>query len=156
MKIAINVCYGGFSLSAKAVKRLAEMNGKKCYFFTYEVGNFDKLIPIQMKDIEPRSHFWLAYSVPNPDKYAGSQKNWHDKTDKERQESNKRWEEISLTNRYVDRSDPQLIQVIEQLGKEANGGCADLKIIDIPDGIEYEIEEYDGTEWVAEKHRTWN
>jgi len=31
-----------------------------------------------------------------------------------------------------------------------------LKIVDIPDGVEWEIEEYDGMEWVAEKHRTWS
>jgi len=34
MKIAVNRCYGGFGLSAKAVKRIAELNGKECYFYT--------------------------------------------------------------------------------------------------------------------------
>jgi hypothetical protein len=28
-------------------------------------------------------------------------------------------------------------------------------VVEIPDGVEWEIAEYDGLEWVAEKHRTW-
>ena len=37
-----------------------------------------------------------------------------------------------------------------------NGKHATLKIVKIPDGVEWEIEEYDGREWISEKHRTWN
>ena len=33
MKIAINRCYGGFSLSANAVKRYLELQNKPCYFY---------------------------------------------------------------------------------------------------------------------------
>ena len=32
---------------------------------------------------------------------------------------------------------------------------SDLKIIEIPDDVEYTIKEHAGREWVAEKHRTW-
>lgn len=53
------------------------------------------------------------------------------------------------------RTDPALIQTIEELGEEANGLCATLKIIEIPDDIEFEIEEYDGWEWISEAHRKW-
>jgi hypothetical protein len=31
-----------------------------------------------------------------------------------------------------------------------------LKVVEIPDGVKWQIEEYDGSEWVAEKHRTWH
>jgi hypothetical protein len=30
-----------------------------------------------------------------------------------------------------------------------------LEIVEIPDDVEYTIEEYDGLEHIAEKHRTW-
>ena len=30
-----------------------------------------------------------------------------------------------------------------------------LKVVEIPDGVDWEIEEYDGEEWVSEKHRVW-
>lgn len=54
-----------------------------------------------------------------------------------------------------DRSDPILVQVVEELGQAANGFAADLHVVDIPDDVEYTVEEYDGIEWIAEKHRTW-
>ena len=47
------------------------------------------------------------------------------------------------------------IQVVEELGEEANTPASKLKIVEIPDDVEWEIEEYDGIEWVAEKHRVW-
>ena len=54
-----------------------------------------------------------------------------------------------------DRSDPDLIAVIEQLGKESDGWAADIAVIDIPEGVEWHIHEYDGIEHIAENHRTW-
>ena len=60
-----------------------------------------------------------------------------------------------LWDRSIDRNDPALIQTIEEMGTKANGWCADLGIVEIPDDVEWEIVEYDGNEHVAEKHRTW-
>lgn len=53
------------------------------------------------------------------------------------------------------RADPDLVAVVEELGEEANGFCANLKIVEIPDNIEWLVNEYDGLEHVAEKHRVW-
>ena len=53
------------------------------------------------------------------------------------------------------RCDPAVIQAVVELGEEANGGFAELKVVEIPDGIDWTIEEYDGIEWIAEVHRTW-
>ena len=55
----------------------------------------------------------------------------------------------------LDRTDPILIQVVEALGAEADGRFAKLCIIEIPDDIEWEITEYDGSESVEEVHRKW-
>ena len=63
--------------------------------------------------------------------------------------------EVILRDYNIPRHDPALIQVVEEFGIEANGRCAELEITIIPDGIEYQIGEYDGLEWVAEKHRIW-
>ncbi len=58
--------------------------------------------------------------------------------------------------REIPRNDITLVAVVEALKGEANGFCASLKVIDIPDDVEWEIDEYDGNEWVAEKHRRWS
>jgi hypothetical protein len=55
----------------------------------------------------------------------------------------------------LERDDPLLVQVVEELKEKANGSCAYLNIVEIPDEVEFIIEEYDGSEHVAEKHRTW-
>lgn len=54
------------------------------------------------------------------------------------------------------RGDPRMVQVVEQLGLEANDVYADLKIVEVPNDVDWTIEEYDGMEWVAEVHRTWS
>lgn len=58
------------------------------------------------------------------------------------------------------RTHPDLITVVETLGEEASGQYASLKIVDIPDidvsERDIQISEYDGAEWVAERHRTWS
>jgi len=55
----------------------------------------------------------------------------------------------------IARDDPYLVKVVEELGPRANGDFAELKIVDIPADVEWQIAEYDGNEWIAEKHRTW-
>lgn len=60
-------------------------------------------------------------------------------------------------DRSIKRNDPDLVAVVENLGgAKSSGFCAYLKVVDIPDEVEWQIEEYDGLEWVAEKHRTWS
>lgn len=59
-------------------------------------------------------------------------------------------------DRYdIKRDDPALVATVRRLGSKANGDYAKLKVVEVPTGIEWYIEEYDGKEWVAEKHRTW-
>ena len=53
------------------------------------------------------------------------------------------------------RDDPILVSIVREMGAEANGNYAKLKIVEVPYGVEWTIAEYDGYEWVAEKHRTW-
>lgn len=55
-----------------------------------------------------------------------------------------------------DRADPDLIAVIEEMGKEAEGWAADIAIVEIPVDVKWHIHEYDGLEHVAEDHRTWS
>jgi len=56
----------------------------------------------------------------------------------------------------IPRDDESLVKVVETLGAKANGNYSSLKVIEIPDGVNWFVEEYDGREWVAERHRTWD
>lgn len=58
-------------------------------------------------------------------------------------------------HRDIPRNDPALVTVVRRLGSEAAGEYATLKVVEIPAGVDWFIDEYDGKEWVAEKHRTW-
>ena len=58
--------------------------------------------------------------------------------------------------RDIPRDDPILIQIIEDMGIKADGTFASLKIVEVPDDVNWYIGEYDGREWVAELHRTWS
>jgi hypothetical protein len=56
----------------------------------------------------------------------------------------------------IPRDDSTLVAIVEQLGDEANGRFARLKVVEIPADVQWVVQEYDGVEWVAEKHRTWS
>ena len=46
-------------------------------------------------------------------------------------------------------------EAVKKLKKKANGINADLKIVEIPNDIEWSIFGCSGSEWIGEKHRTW-
>jgi len=60
-----------------------------------------------------------------------------------------------FSDREIERDDPVLVEIVERLGSESNGRYSDLKIVEIPDDVDWDIMEYDGMEHIAEKHRTW-
>ena len=64
---------------------------------------------------------------------------------------------LDLVDSYsIQRDDPFLVQTIKDMGADAAGSLSVLVLVDIPDDVEWEIGEYDGFEWVAEKHRIWS
>lgn len=56
---------------------------------------------------------------------------------------------------YGGRDDPQLVRAVEEMGEEASDPCSQLIVVTIPDGVVWEIEDYDGIERVVEVHRSW-
>lgn len=130
MKIVINKCYGGFGLSKEAMMRYAEIKGITLY-------HEDEGTLVD--------HY---YKVPVDEYkrlYAEAQKtrNYQDVNG------------LYFSERQIERNDPALVQVVEELGEDASGDYADLKVVEIPDGVEWEIDEYDGVECIAEVHRIW-
>ena len=69
------------------------------------------------------------------------------------------YDEESYLSEYefcMDRAHPDLIAVIEEMGKAANGWASDIHIVEVPADVKWHIHEYDGMEYVAEDHRTWS
>lgn len=56
----------------------------------------------------------------------------------------------------IDRADPYLVTIVRDMGMSANGKYSNLKIVEVPAGVDWHITEHDGNEWVAENHRTWS
>jgi hypothetical protein len=159
MKVVINKCFGGYSLSALAIKELARLNGKKAYFFqTNYLGSGTKYEPITLKELTKKNTlFFTAFSIPNPNRPTISGKEWSRMSQKERDKYNETFRKYYLESRPEDRTDKKLIKVIEKLGSEkASGACAKLEIVEIPDGVDWEIDDYDGIESIHEKHQVWD
>ena len=56
----------------------------------------------------------------------------------------------------ITRDDTVLVQVVEELGQEANTRYSELRVVEIPDGTSWYIHEYDGKEEIHETHRSWS
>lgn len=159
MKVVINVCFGGFGLSRKAIARLAELQGRECYFFVNDLSNhkLDRFIPAPPLEDGKRDLFFTAFDVPNPNDVMRSPSGakWASMTPEERHAHNEAYTSHMLDGYREKRDDPLLVRVVEELGEEASGACAKLRVVEIPDGTSYVIDEYDGNEHIAETHRTW-
>lgn len=59
-------------------------------------------------------------------------------------------------NDYDKRTDSKLIECVETLGAKASGDYAKLKVVEVPDDVEWKITDYDGWETVEEVHRRWH
>jgi len=143
MKVLINKCYGGFSVTPEVIKRLVILEAK-C---------IEKIAP---KKYYGRESEWKKDFPNYLDMGGGFFAHKHEYN------VYKDGFLYQLIDGYGDeksktRTDKDLISVFEELGsKKSSGMCAKLGVVEIPDGIDFVIEEYDGYESVAEKHRTWN
>jgi hypothetical protein len=141
MKVVKNICYGGFSLSQEAEKEYLKLKGKEAFFYKQtkykhidEVNEYTRI-----DDLKDNYLFVSCLTVDLG----------------ETTDSLQYGDEEYFISSKIPRNDPDLITVIEKLGEKANGSCAELSIIEIPDDIEWEIDEYDGLETIREKHRSW-
>ena len=142
-KIVVNRCFGGFGLSLKALSRYAELKGFQIFVYAregnYLVGKCRRMSPEEyMNDMALRyvvkTDFGPVANVQDLAAAGGAE-----------------W----LHDSSIERDDPTLVQVVEELGEAANGAFADLQIVEIPEDVDWEIDDYDGKERVAERHRSW-
>tara|TARA_Y100000310_G_scaffold315037_1_gene365134 strand:+ start:438 stop:803 length:366 start_codon:yes stop_codon:yes gene_type:complete len=55
----------------------------------------------------------------------------------------------------IERNDINLIKVVEELKENANGRYSNIKIIEIPDDVDWRIYDYDGIEHIYDINRVW-
>lgn len=128
MKVVINDCYGGFSLSNFAYKELFRRKGKECYFYNWE---FEK--GYFRIDDDPDKYFMVVVSTKDYGRFA---KEIYDE------------DRVYYRGGEI-RTDSDLITMIEEFGsKKCSWKCSKLIIKDIPSGAYYRISEYDGLEWI--------
>ena len=117
-KVVVNGCFGGFGLSAEAVRRYAEIAGITLYEHTDDF-------------------FTAWYRVPREEYERLLASGDYDAAN-----------EAYFSVNDMSRTDPALVQVVEELGERANDSFAALYIVEVPKGTRYRIDEYDGRESV--------
>lgn len=139
--IVINDCHGGFGLSPAAIERYHEIMDQPVWIETNRMCSLVKTVWLVPQD--------QRVELPGP-------KEWQTMSDQEKLDYNNRYNNQVWSDRDLLRDDPVLIQVVRELGTQANAPVAKLKIVEIPAAVLWQIEEYDGKEWIAEQHRTWD
>lgn len=140
MKVVINKCFGGFGISHKAAMRYFEIKGIKVWPEKNE-----KYLSL---------NFYTYWTKPPKERPTGED-NFRTWPVEKRAEYNKAYKEATACVWDIGRNDPALVQTVEELGAEANGEHARLVVVNIPDGVEWEIDEYDGMETVQEARERW-
>ena len=135
MKVIINTCFGGFGLSIEGVRLYLKKKGLPLFIYNNSLEHFKKYV--RGED----NTFSMYFTKDKGDSFI--------------------WEKDFNSDGYfydgdLKRDDKILIEVVEELKEKASGRFSKLQIVEIPDNIEYEIDEYDGQESIHEVHRSWS
>lgn len=145
-KVVYNACYGGFGLSPLAIKRyyLAKHPETRLFFYKTEYldgGQKATRIPGDDKSLKGLS----SHRTEIRTKDFGEE--FYVESISSSDESGF-WSNKYYVSAYdIERDDPDLVRVVEELGDDASGDCAELAVADIGEE-KYRIEEYDGWESV--------
>jgi hypothetical protein len=137
MKVILNKCYGGFDVSDECYGLYAKKKGVKLFRYVDDYGmNLKKI-----SDGNAGMNSIAYYFVRDYGEFLH-----RDDID---------WDDYIYLGREH-REDPILIECVEELGTErASGRFGELVVVDIPDGMDYVIDEYDGIETLHQRVEEW-
>ncbi len=141
MKLVLNKCFGGFGLSHEAMMEIFKHKGVTVYpYITNIDDDYTGTTWTRFQGQPPTSWFdnieYLGID-PGKDSFVtgiGARCNEYNQFDSQAYDN--------YTN------DADLVAVVEALGDEASGVFAELRIVEIPDGMNYTIDDYGGVETV--------
>ena len=140
--------YGGFNLSVLAIDYYATLKGIKIFSYKriFEETNIDEYKE-NYRLIDPSEN--IEYNgmndIYNFTMYLGDEFTTIQEFDF--------W---FIEDFNIKRNDPFLIKTMEDLGEKINGYYTKLKIVEIPDDVEWVVRNEGGYgEYVSEKCRTW-
>ena len=135
-KVILNKCFGGFGLSKEAYELYAKKKGISVFHYTQE--NLKKEIYTYATDDNRTFDFYFT-------------KDFGDNVYISNEDFKKYF--LNLDENF--REDKTLIEVVEELGEKANAFYSNLKIVEIPDDLDYVIDNYDGIETLHQKVQEW-
>ena len=136
MKVVINKSTGGFGLSFQAIEEYCRKKEKNLYYYVEEIGPPNEYFKTEF----PEKYFLNHVHFSTKD-YG----DWTFRIEKKHR----------INIKKIDRTDPDLINIIEKMGETANSKYSKLKIVEIPDNVNWRISEYDGQEKIREVARIW-
>lgn len=143
MKVVLNDGYGGFGLSIDALLKYAKLKGVTLYFYEPEM-TVEKSFYTRISATKAKKSWISIILTRDLGKFIN------------RNQFNKLDDKQYFSIHDIKRHDPDLVEVVWSMGTKANDQHSQLKIIDIPDDVEYDIHAHAGNEWLVEKHRTWS
>lgn len=136
-KVILNKCFGGFDVSKEAYMLYAKKKGLTLYLYESEFINRKFIYKKVNDDNSIFRHYFIKDMGDNVEI------------------SNEDYEKYCLYLKDEHREDPILIEAVEELGEKASGRFGNLKVVEIPDDLEYVIDEYDGIETLHQKVEEW-
>lgn len=134
MKVVINRGYGELELSNEAIRYYADLADIDLYYTDDPTNrHVDQHYLISLPELDK-----LFLQSPNIESYLEEVR------------------KVQFDLNSIERTDPRLIHVIEELGQKASIRTSEIVVVEIPDKIKFKIiVNEDGAEEIHEDHRVW-
>lgn len=146
-KVIINKCFGGYGFVPFTIQQYADAKGIKLYWYTRDcsrdVGRAkEALISTTIDEINQRDDLLMDVYPIMRDMGDAFILAWGENSDLI----------FEMPPKEMSRVDPVLIEIIERYGDQNVHGCYAPKVVEVPDGVAWVVEEYDGFESLHEAH----